>query len=114
MTYFRWTGDKELIAQLFPDVKKGISWLEEQDIDGNGYPDGNGMMEIHGLNTEMIDVAVYTQQALAAASEMAVILGENETAAAYKRQADEMRIRINKDWWNELSLSYGDFRGTIS
>ena len=115
MTYFSWTGDKELIAQLFPDVKKGIGWLlKEQDPDRNGYPDGSGMMEIPGLNTEMIDVAVYTQQAFSAASEMALILGENETAAEYKKVADEMRIRINDDWWNELSLSYGDFRGTVS
>ena len=115
MTYFSWTGDKELITQLFPDVKKGIEWLlKEQDPDRNGYPDGNGMMEIPGLNTEMIDVAVYTQQALSAASKMALVLGENETAIEYHKMADEMRIRINEDWWNELSQSYGDFRGTVS
>lgn len=115
MTYFNWTGDKELITRLFPDVKKGIKWLlEDCDTDRNGYPDGNGMMEIPGLNTEMIDVAVYTQQALSAASKMALALGENKTAVEYNRLADEMRININRDWWNELSQSYGDFRGTVA
>ncbi len=115
MTYFSWTGDKELINQLFPDVKKGIEWLlKEQDPDRNGYPDGNGMMEIPGLNTEMIDVAVYTQQALSSASKMALVLGENENAVEYNKMAEQLRIRINKDWWNELSQSYGDFRGTVS
>jgi glycogen debranching enzyme len=115
MNYFSWTGDKELISQLYPDVKKGIDWLlKEQDHDANGYPDGNGMMEIPGLNTEMIDVAVYTQQALSSASKMALVLGDNEAAKAYIKAADIMRIRINQDWWNEFSQSYGDFRGTVS
>jgi glycogen debranching enzyme len=115
MNYFNWTGDKSLITNLFPDVKKGIDWLlKEQDPDKNGYPDGNGMMEIAGLNTEMIDVAVYTQQALTAASKMAQALGENDIAGEYRKVADELRNRINKDWWNELSHSYGDFRGTIT
>jgi len=38
--YFAWTGDKELITELFPDVIKGIKWLLNNDIDGNGYPNG--------------------------------------------------------------------------
>ena len=70
--YYQWTGDTELITQLFPDVKKGITWLlNEMDPDHNGYPNGNGMMEIPGLDSEMIDVVVYTQQALASAAELA-------------------------------------------
>jgi glycogen debranching enzyme len=115
MNYLSWTGDKELITLLFPDVKNGIRWLlVDQDPDKNGYPDGNGLMEIPGLNTEMIDVAAYTQQALSAASKMALVLGENKIAVEYNKKADEMRLRINKDWWNELSQSFGDFRGTVS
>jgi glycogen debranching enzyme len=69
--YADWTGDKELITQLFPEVQKGITWLTEtMDEDQNGYPNGNGMMEIHGLDTEMIDVVAYTQQALASAAQI--------------------------------------------
>ena len=114
-TYFAWTGDQELIRQLFPDVKKGIKWLlAEQDPDGNGYPNGNGMMEIPGLDTEMIDVAVYTQQALAAASELASALGEHKTAADYQKLANNLKLRINKEWWNEADRSFGDFRGTVA
>lgn len=112
--YFAWTGDKELITKLFPEVNKGIKWLLDNDIDGNGYPNGNGLMEIPGLDKEMIDVAVYTQQAFSSAAELAVAVGEKKLAADYQTLADELKVKINKEWWNETARSYGDFRGTVA
>jgi len=114
-TYYAWTGDKEFIEQMFPDVKKGIAWLlEEMDPDRNGYPNGSGMMEIPGLDKEMIDVAVYTQQALEAAAELARAVGDSTNAIAYQEGADRLKSRINSEWWNPLENSFGDFRGTVA
>jgi glycogen debranching enzyme len=112
--YFEWTGDKPFITKLFPEVKKGIEWLLDNDIDGNGYPDGKGMMEIPGLDKEMIDVAAYTQQALSSAAEIAKALGENKLASDYQKLADDLRAKINKEWWNDTARSFGDFRGTVA
>ena len=59
---YRWGGDRAFLERYFPTVRKGLEWLmETNDANGNGFPDGFGMMEIHGLNSEMIDVAAYTQ-----------------------------------------------------
>jgi glycogen debranching enzyme len=113
--YADWTGDKELITQLFPEVQKGITWLTEtMDEDQNGYPNGNGMMEIHGLDTEMIDVVAYTQQALASATQIATWIGEEELALTYQRKADVLKTKINAEWWNEQEQSFGDFRSTVA
>jgi glycogen debranching enzyme len=112
--YFAWTGDKELITKLFPEVSKGIKWLLDNDTDGNGYPDGNGLMEIPGLDKEMIDVAVYTQQAFSSAAELAMAVGENKLATDYQKSADDLKEKINKEWWNETVRSFGDFRGTVA
>ncbi|MCW5912586.1 MAG: glycogen debranching protein [Cyclobacteriaceae bacterium] len=113
--YGDWTGDKELIEQLFPAVQKGIDWLTKtMDPDANGYPNGNGMMEIHGLDTEMIDVVAYTQQALVNAAVMAGWVGEKQLAADYQKQAEALKIKINTEWWNEEEQSFGDFRGTVA
>ncbi|MBX2898494.1 MAG: glycogen debranching protein [Cyclobacteriaceae bacterium] len=113
--YADWTGDKELIIQLFPEVKKGIEWLiKTMDPDGNGYPNGNGMMEIHGLDTEMIDVVAYTQQALASAAVLAGWVGEPQLAIEYQQQADELKRKINAEWWSDQEKSFGDFRGTVA
>ncbi|MEP6736840.1 MAG: glycogen debranching protein [Chryseolinea sp.] len=115
LQYYQWTGDKELIKQLYPDVKRGIKWLlEEKDADKNGYPDGSGMMEIPGLDTEMIDVAVYTQQGLASAAELAKLLDDSTSAKQYAKLADALKVKINADWWQEREHSFGDFRGTVT
>ena len=45
------------------------------------FPEGYGIMEVSGLNAELIDVAVYTQQALEATAHIAGVLGEPEAAA---------------------------------
>lgn len=113
--YADWTGDKELVAELFPTVKQGIRWLTKtMDEDGNGYPNGNGMMEIHGLDTEMIDVVAYTQQALASAAVLARWMDEELLAQEYQQQADVLKEKINSEWWSEQEQSFGDFRSTVA
>lgn len=113
--YYAWTGDKTLVTQLYPDIKKGIDWLrKEKDPDHNGYPDGSGMMEIHGLDTEMIDVAAYTQQAYASAVHLAEAVGDSNSAHAYEKLADGLKMKINNDWWHPHHKSYGDFRATVA
>lgn len=113
--YYAWTGDKNLITQLYPDIQKGIDWLQnEKDPDNNGYPNGSGMMEIPGLDTEMIDVAAYTQQAYANAVHLAEAVGDSVSADAYQKLADELKIKINEEWWQPDQNSYGDFRATVA
>lgn len=113
--YYAWTGDKSLVTQLYPDIQRGIDWLrKEKDPDQNGYPNGSGMMEIPGLDTEMIDVAVYTQQAYASAVHLAKAVGDNVSANAYQKLADELKMKINREWWHPDHRSYGDFRATVA
>jgi len=110
---YRWTGDREFLQTYFPGIKKGLNWLlTENDKDGNLLPDGYGMMEIHGLESEMIDVAAYSQKAFADAAQMAKILGENELAKSYQQMADSLAEKINTDFWVPEFGSYADFIGT--
>ncbi|GAB3809848.1 hypothetical protein GCM10028819_52350 [Spirosoma humi] len=110
---YRWTGDKDFLRKYFPTVKKGMTWLlAENDKDKNLLPDGFGMMEIHGMNSEMIDVAVYTQEAFANATYMASELGDKTLAMEYQRKASILKTKINTDFWVPESGSYADFIGT--
>ncbi|WP_421872610.1 glycogen debranching protein [Marinoscillum sp.] len=108
--YYEWTGDQTLLEEVYPKVQKGLQWLEAQDNDGNGYPDGAGMMEIHGLHSEMIDVVVYSQAAYASAAKMAEQLHDHESEEAYTEKAEQLKTQINSDWWVDQSNSYADFR----
>ncbi|MDI1321560.1 MAG: glycogen debranching protein [Algoriphagus sp.] len=109
---YRWTGDREFLEKYFPTIEKGLVWLLENDSDGNLVPDGYGMMEIHGLESEMIDVAVYSQKAFSDASQMAEILGKTDLAKDYQSKADALKATINSDFWVPEFGSYADFIGT--
>ena len=109
---FCWTGDKAFLEKNFPMVEKGLGWLMEQDKDRNLIPDGNGMMEIHGLDSEMIDVAAYSCKAFLDASKLAEALGRNELAKDYFAKYEAIRFKINSDFWVPSSNSFADFRGT--
>lgn len=110
---YKWTGDEAFTKAIFPTVKKGLKWIyDEADLDKNGFPDGFGMMEIHGLDSEMIDVAAYTQKAFADAALLAEAFGESQIATEYKTKAEKLKKMINEQFWSEEFSSYADFRGT--
>jgi glycogen debranching enzyme len=110
---YRWGGDKAFLERYFPTVRKGLKWLlQANDANGNGFPDGFGMMEIHGLDSEMIDVAAYTQAGFRHAALIAAELGEDALAAEFGEKAAELKEKINTEFWSERFGSYADFLGT--
>jgi len=110
---FEWTGDKEFLQEMYPYVQKGINWLlTEKDQNKNLFPEGYGIMEVRGLNAELIDVAVYTQQALEAAAKMASVLNEPNFQHDHLQKAKILRDQINTLFWDNDQGSYCDFYGT--
>jgi glycogen debranching enzyme len=109
----QWSGDLEFAREMYPAMQRGLGWLlTDMDRDGNTFPGGYGIMEVYGLNAELIDVAVYTQQALAATASVAGVLGDEDAAPRYRRLASELESRINERFWIEEAGSYADFFGT--
>lgn len=110
---FDWTGDRGFAAQMYPAVQKGIAWLLAQRH-GKPFPEGYGIMEVAHLNAQVIDVAVYTQQALEAAARLAGVLNDKEAKERYATLASELKDRINQQFWIESQGTYGDFYGSRS
>ena len=109
----QWTGDREFAREMYPAMKQGLHWLlTDMDKNRNLFPEGYGITEILGLNAELIDVSVYTQQALLATAGVARLLGEPKTARRYERQAAELARRIEERFWVPEERSYGDFYGS--
>jgi len=110
---FLWTGDLSFLQDVYPSIKKAIHWLTvEMDTNGNLFPEGYGIMEVHGLNAELIDVAVYTQQALEVTSLMAALFNEASLSEEYAVKAETLRNKINTGFWNEKEGIYCDFFGS--
>lgn len=106
---FLWTGDISFLRRAYPTVKKGLAWLlTEMDPDGDLLPEGYGIIEIEGLNVELIDSAVYTWSALQAGSQMAALFCEPELAAHYAQTAAALADKINGELWLEDEGLYGD------
>ncbi|MDB5242073.1 MAG: amylo-alpha,6-glucosidase, partial [Spirosoma sp.] len=110
---FEWTGDVGFLQEMYPYIQIGLHWLlSEQDQNGNMFPEGYGIMEVKGLNAELIDVAVYTQQALEAAAKMAAIVKDPVAQRDYAKQAAVLKDKVNTLFWDETEGSYCDFYGT--
>jgi hypothetical protein len=110
---FEWTGDKEFLREMYPYIKKGIHWLlTDEDQNKNMFPEGYGIMEVKGLNAELIDVAVYTQQALEVVIKMAEIFNEPDVKKDFMQKAIVLKEKINTLFWDNDEGSYCDFYGT--
>jgi glycogen debranching enzyme len=108
-----WTGDLAFAREMYPAMTRGLHWLlTDMDRNRNRFPEGYGIMEVLGLNAELIDVSVYTQAALAATARVAALLGHPAAAERYRTQAADLETRINQRFWSAEDTSYADFYGT--
>ena len=108
-----WSGDLDFAREMYPAMTLGLKWLlTDMDQNGNLFPAGYGIMEVLGLNAEVIDVAVYTQQALEATGRVAGALNQPRASARYLKLAAELKAKINQRFWIEEEGSYADFYGT--
>lgn len=109
---FLWSGDSAFLDEMYPQMVAAMEWLKAQDSNGNRIPEGYGMMEIHGMNGEMIDVAAYSAQAWRAMHEVYLHYGESEKARRALESATTLEQQINRDYWVEKHGVYADVRGT--
>lgn len=106
--YWRWTGDWSLVEELLPFLEKAMTWLKNQDDDGDFFPSGYGIIEIAGLNAEMIDSIVYTVQAWQCYGEMCRAAGCQAEAEAAERMFRLSREALESKMWDEEMGSYCD------
>ena len=106
--YCEWTGDFSILNEAFPYLEKSVNWLRKQDDDGDLFPSGYGIMEIPGLNSELIDTAVYACTAYDAFSKMCRRLGRADQAKEYADLSARVREAVNTELWDERAGLYCD------
>ncbi|MBV8740927.1 MAG: hypothetical protein JOZ12_04035 [Sinobacteraceae bacterium] len=106
---FQWTGDRNFAIEMYPAIKRGIDWLLSNTSPDNPFPQGYGITEILGLNAGVIDVAVYTQQALEAAALIAAAMHDAPAELLYRKAAAQLKQQINQRFWIDADATYGDF-----
>lgn len=106
--YYEWTGDKSLLERAFDTVRKSVAWLREQDPDDECFPGGYGIIEIAGLNSRMLDTAVYTAEAWRCYARICRLLGRGDEAGRYEALAVRAAAAINTHMWDEDEGLYCD------
>lgn len=106
--YWRWTGDRSLVDETMPLVRKSMAWLEAMDEDGDLFPSGYGIIEIAGLNAEMIDTIVYTAQAWGCYADLCRLTGDAQEEARAREMHRRTRDALNDKMWDDKADSYCD------
>lgn len=106
--YYEWTGDFSLVERAFSYLQKSVQWLKAQDPEGELFPGGYGIIEIAGLNSKMIDTAVYTAEAYRCYGLICARKGLCEESEVYLELGRQVRHAINTQLWEEQEGLYCD------
>ena len=107
-SYYQWTGDQKFLRYCLPYLKKSVKWLQHADDDDDLFPSGYGIIEIAGLNFEMIDSAVYTWEAFSDWAKICRLEKEEKEAQKYESLAWKLKDAVNKEFWSEKNGLYCD------
>ena len=105
--YYQWTGDFALVEEALPYLEKSVEWLQAQSS-GELFPGGYGIIEIQGLNSELIDSAAYTFEAYQDFAKICRKKGWAEKAERYEALAERIRAAIEEHFWDEQEGLYCD------
>jgi glycogen debranching enzyme len=128
--YVRWTDDLEFARRLLPNVLAALQWIDRYgDIDGDGFveyqqrsPRGmsnqgwkdsfDSVMHTDGRLAEgpiaLVEVQAYVYLAKRRVAEVFELLGDADMAARLRREALELRIRFNQDYWMDDELYFAE------
>lgn len=111
--YVDYTGDLELLKELWPSIVKGYEWIVAQDGNGDGLPDntkaGMGASEIGPLR-ENLQTDMYLAASAFAAfndiAQLAKLRNDMSLAAAAYDRAGTAKSSIMFNFWNKEADSY--------
>lgn len=126
--YYRWTRDLDTIIDLKPTFDMALTWIDQYgDADGDGYVEyerksprglrnqgwkdsGSAIVHDDGNLAEppiaLAEVQCYVYMAKQRMSEIYSVLGEEQRAIQLRREADDLKVRFNKDFWMEAEQFY--------
>ena len=108
-TLWRWTGDNEVRDDNYQFIIDGLRYLTgDLDVNKDGWPEGDGMVEEAGMGAEKLDVAVYTIRALNDLAEMAATKNDEATQKWAMDKASVLLSRFEQDWWMPEQGLYAD------
>jgi glycogen debranching enzyme len=126
--YVRWSGDVALARELMPHAEAALGWMADgADSDGDGFLDyrgrypnglvnqgwkdsGNAIVNADGSLADppiaLCEVQAYAFRAWRQMAGLRRTLGDAAGAEALERQAEALRVRFERDFWDEALGCY--------
>jgi len=110
--YLKWTGDLPFIKEIYPSIKKAVSFLFALDTDGNLLLNNRGETSSFGtygskLGAELIIDQIYFAKALEGVANIAKCLGDFKNARKWAEAAKKVKDKIESLYWSEPHSFYG-------
>lgn len=121
--YYTRTADLGFIKKIWPNIISALNWIDKYgDIDGDGFVEYSKHSEKGLVNQgwkdsydsishadgnlaespiALCEVQGYVYDAKIQASLLANVLGEEKLAAKLSREAEELKLKFNKQFWDE-------------
>ncbi len=119
--YWRRTGDREFMIELWPHVKRALAWIDEYgDVDGDGFVEYHrhgerGLLQQGWKDSDdtvfhadgrlaegpiaLCEVQGYVYLARRHGAELARLHGERDLAVRLLHQAWELKARFDREFW---------------
>ena len=126
--YYERTGDRELIAQLWPHIELALEWIDKYgDVDGDGFVEyarhsekglvqqgwkdsNDSVFHANGKLAEapiaLCEVQGYVYAAKLAAARLASLLGDPERGASLESSARTLRENFEQAFWCQDLSTY--------
>ena len=121
--YYDWTGDRELIEEIWPNIERALQWVDEWgDVDGDGFVEYARQSE-KGLAQQgwkdshdsvfhedgspasgpiaLCEVQGYVYAAKRDMARLATLLGHSELAGNLVSDAHALQSRFEEAFWSE-------------
>jgi len=115
--HYRWGGDVEAMKASFPSIMRALGWLERQDTDGDGIPEGGSTWTYQQVPGTFSYTASLYLAALRAGEVMAKGAGDRRAEDHYRDRYRVARDNAMAQLWNgrfftkSLSPESGDRSG---
>ncbi len=110
--HVRTTGNRELLRELWPSVRRAMDYLDSTDTDGDGLIEntnvGHGWIEggkFYGAHTTLYLAGVWTAT-LEAVARMAEWVVDDDLQQTAAERAQTARSAVNDGYWDPLERRY--------
>ncbi len=112
--YYYWTGNREFLTELFPNLRNALYWIMRQDTDHDEIPDGPSLMASAPEQSTSLFTADLWLATLRMGEELGGLFGDIELQSQCRRNREIAERRIVNQFWNGRFFTHSISRNILT